>query len=68
MLRKDGTLWRSVFKAERVGYEDEGILRRYHWSEPEKLEGLTDVVSFTHNAAVKRDGTLWAWGSWLDSR
>ncbi len=63
-LRRDGTVW-------TWGWNDSGQLGEplslTDRNTPGLVAGLTDVVAIaagtTHSLAVKRDGTIWAWGS-----
>jgi alpha-tubulin suppressor-like RCC1 family protein len=62
-LKADGTVW-------AWGWNSDGELGNTHVgpqsSLPVQVEGLTDVTAislgFTHGLALKRDGTVWAWG------
>jgi len=63
-LKSDGTLW-------TWGTNEQGQLGRQtpvtaHTSSPTQVGSLTNWAQITsgysHNAAIKTDGTLWAWG------
>lgn len=63
-LKSDGTVW-------AWGYGKDGELGNgttTEWqSEPVQVSGLADVVAIAagnyHNLAIKKDGTVWAWGN-----
>jgi probable HAF family extracellular repeat protein len=63
-LKNDGTVW-------AWGYNDDGELlgtgaEDWRSAVPAQVLALTDIVMITggesHNAALKRDGTVWTWG------
>lgn len=62
-LKSDGTVW-------SWGYNGRGLLGQGTtgglWPRPTRIPGLEDVVKIsaggTHSLALKRDGTVWAWG------
>ncbi|UED75879.1 RCC1 domain-containing protein [Brevibacillus sp. DP1.3A] len=63
-LKEDGTVW-------SWGHESHGQLGNgtaNHNLLPAKVKGLEDVTAIAagfslHNLAVKKDGTVWAWGN-----
>lgn len=63
-LKRDGTVW--VWGSNFAGELGGGAIYYAHGA-PLRVEGLTDVVSIAgsnaSSAAIRRDGTVWAWGA-----
>ena len=62
-LRRDGTVW--AWGNNLYGQLGDGTTT--NCSTPVQVQGLTDVVAiaggwFGHTLALRRDGTVWAWG------
>jgi alpha-tubulin suppressor-like RCC1 family protein len=64
-LKRDGTVW--AWGANGYGQLGLGVTGGL-WPRPTQIPGLTDVVKIStddmHSLALKRDGTVWAWGGW----
>ena len=64
-VRADGTVWGWGFSGleGQLGIPDDVVIA----TTAIQVEGLTDVVAVAtsprHSLALKRDGTVWAWGS-----
>ena len=62
-IKADGTLW-----SWGSGYEGNlGLSNTTYYSSPKQVGSLTNWLrissgGYTHNLAIKTDGTLWAWG------
>lgn len=66
-LKADGTVWSW---GANSGFESEGMLGDGTTTDrttPVQVSGLTDIVAvgagWNHGVAVRRDGTVWAWGT-----
>lgn len=65
VLKKDGTVWtlgpNNIASGRGYDYNPKSFS-----TEPQKVEGLQDIVaitgSYSHTVAVRKDGTVWAWG------
>ncbi|WP_139492694.1 RCC1 domain-containing protein [Brevibacillus dissolubilis] len=62
-LKEDGTVWAWGYN----GFGQLGIGTTGGWKlAPIQVQGLTDVIAieagYHHNLAIKKDGTVWAWG------
>jgi hypothetical protein len=71
-VRSDGTLWHWGEWLEPDPHRPPGHLRRkpgsvLDWDRPVQIGTDTDwqtvATAYGHTAALKRDGTLWGWGS-----
>ncbi|MBE3551165.1 MAG: hypothetical protein IMX03_08080 [Brockia lithotrophica] len=67
-LLPDGTVWAwGLNDSGQLGNSQVGVGEKSHSATPVQVEGLTDVVQVAagwgHSLAVKKDGTVWAWGS-----
>ena len=64
-LKKDGTVWKW---GVRSSFNEKGELIKIDVPKlkAEKIEGISNVVSIvngeSHSLAIKKDGTMWAWG------
>jgi alpha-tubulin suppressor-like RCC1 family protein len=62
-LKKDGTVW--AWGSNMVGQIGSGDFRTIH-STAVQVSGLSDVIQvaagINHSLALKKDGTVWAWG------